>query len=290
MTTIQDWQQSGRYLTHKNKHQIFYQMGGQGEVLLLLHGFPTASWDWVKIWPELAKRFTLIAPDFIGFGFSDKPHSYLYSILDQADIALQILRKNKVKAFHILAHNYGDTVAQELLARATQKESDFDFEIKSVVLLNGGIFPEAHHPLPIQKALMSPFGILLTPFLSKNKLRKNFNRIFGKQTQATAQEIDEFYFLMSRNRGKYIFHKLIRYMAERVQYRKRWLAAVQQQDIPIRLIDGLVDPISGRLMVNHYEQHVPNPDVIKLETIGHYPQTEAPDQVLHHFLAFHKKL
>jgi len=298
MTTIQDWQQSGQYLTYKNKHQIFYKMEGQGEVLLLLHGFPTASWDWVKIWPELAKRFTLVAPDYIGFGLSDKPYSYPYSILDQADIVQQILRNlpvkgtqagHEIKSFHILAHDYGDTVAQELLARATQKETNFGFEIKSVVLLNGGIFPDAHQPLPIQKALMSPFGIFLTPFLGKSKLRENFNRIFGKQTQATEQEIDEFYFLMSRDRGKYIFHKLIRYMAERVQYRERWLAALQQQEIPIRLINGLVDPISGKLMVDYYEKFIPNPDVIKLETIGHYPQTEAPEQVLSAFIEFHKK-
>lgn len=42
--------------------------------LLLLHGFPTSSYDWYKIMPDLQRRFDrVVAPDFIGLGFSDKP-------------------------------------------------------------------------------------------------------------------------------------------------------------------------------------------------------------------------
>lgn len=83
-------------------------------------------------------------------------------------------------------------------------------------------------------------------------------------------------------------HKLIRYMAERKRYRARWVGALQQAAIPIRLINGAFDPISGRHMTERYRELIPNPDVILLEQIGHYPQTEAPALVLKHYLAFRK--
>ncbi len=158
--------------------------------------------------------------------------------------------------------------------------------IKSVVLLNGGIFPDAHRPRPIQKALISPFGFLLTPFLNKRKLHDNFHAIFGKDTPPSDQEIDEFYALIDHQNGKYIFHRLIRYMAERRTYRERWLSALQNCPVPLRLINGLADPISGQQMVDYYCEVIAQPDVIRLPLIGHYPQTEAPEEVLSHLFLF----
>lgn len=81
------------------------------------HGFPTASWDWHKLWPEFVKHYRVIALDMIGFGFSDKPINYHYSIGDQADLQQALLTSLGISSIHLLAHDYGDTVAQELLAR-----------------------------------------------------------------------------------------------------------------------------------------------------------------------------
>ena len=81
-------------------------------------------------------------------------------------------------------------------------------------------------------------------------------------------------------------HRLIRYMPERRVQRERWLTAMQRGEVPLRLIDGGVDPISGAHMLARYRELVPNPDCVLLENIGHYPQTEAPDAVLRHYLEF----
>ncbi|MCB0571640.1 MAG: alpha/beta fold hydrolase, partial [Phaeodactylibacter sp.] len=80
---LNEWQKAGRSFRY-GQHRVFYREEGRGEALLLLHGFPTASWDWHKLWEPLSEQFHLIAPDFIGFGFSDKPRPYPYSIRDQA--------------------------------------------------------------------------------------------------------------------------------------------------------------------------------------------------------------
>jgi len=206
----QQWKDKGEYLEYK-KHKIFYREEGVGDALFLIHGFPTSSWDWWKIWDELVRKYRVIALDLIGFGFSDKPHDYNYSILDQADIVERLASHLSIKEAKILAHDYGDTVSQELLARHNRNNCCFD--IKSICFLNGGLFPETHHPRLIQTLLMSPIGFIIGKLFNKKKLHANFDAIFGPNTQPTDQEIDEFWSLCIYNSGNANMHKLISYMA-----------------------------------------------------------------------------
>jgi pimeloyl-ACP methyl ester carboxylesterase len=108
-SAIADWRAAGTYFEHRG-HRIFWREGGlpDAPVLLLIHGFPTASWDWEAVWPELAMRYRLLTLDMIGFGFSDKPLDYDYSILDQADLCEALLRERGVGDYHVLAHDYGN--------------------------------------------------------------------------------------------------------------------------------------------------------------------------------------
>jgi pimeloyl-ACP methyl ester carboxylesterase len=82
---LADWRKGGRRLAYRG-HDVFYRRAGAGEALLLIHGFPTASWDWHRLWPALGVRFDVVAADMIGFGFSDKPRDYDYSLNDQATL------------------------------------------------------------------------------------------------------------------------------------------------------------------------------------------------------------
>src|SRR5690554_7758442 len=85
ISTLDGWQQAGKWFSYGG-HAIFSRMPGQGEPLVLLHGFPTARWDWSRVWPMLARHYNLLTVDMLGFGFSDKPRNYRYSIEDQADL------------------------------------------------------------------------------------------------------------------------------------------------------------------------------------------------------------
>lgn len=84
--------------------------------LVCIHGFPTASWDYAEIWPTLSERFDVIAHDMLGFGHSDKTRRDI-TVKLQADIIEQLAMDLGVSQAHILAHDLGDTIAQELLAR-----------------------------------------------------------------------------------------------------------------------------------------------------------------------------
>ena len=198
---------------------------------------------------------------------------------------LDYLKKLNIKDVHVLSHDYGDTVAQELLARSLHQEPGA-IKILSLCLLNGGLFPETHKALLLQKLLLSPIGPLVARLASYRKFKKNFAYICA--VPLSENELATLWRLVEFNNGKPILAKLIGYMNERKQFRERWVGALQKSTIPIRLIDGLQDPISGAHMVKRYRELIQQPDIIELQGVGHYPQLEAPKQVLKHFLDFHE--
>jgi len=285
--TLEQWKSKGQFFDYKT-HQIFNIDEGSGGVVLLVHGFPTASWDWWQLWEPLTSRYRVITLDMIGFGFSDKPKKYHYNISDQADLIEELLASKEINIVKVLSHDYGDTVAQELVARFHDRiaRKQDGLVLESICFLNGGLFSETHQPLLIQKLLMSPLGSIIAKRFTREKLGKNFKKIFGPNTQPSEKELDEFWELINTNDGKYVFHRLIRYMQERKDNRERWVGAIQNATIPIRLIDGTYDHISGQHMVDRYKEIIPNPDVIELHNIGHFPLIEAPDLVLKHYLDF----
>ncbi|AGL82768.1 MULTISPECIES: alpha/beta fold hydrolase [Pseudomonas] len=280
------WRTRGHDLLFRGQ-RIRYWVAGQGEPLLLIHGFPTASWDWHYLWQPLARHHQVIACDMLGFGDSAKPLEHDYSLLEQADLQQALLAHLGIaEPVHLLAHDYGDSVAQELLARHYEERID----IASCVFLNGGLFPETHRPVLTQKLLLSPLGWMLGRTFSRQGLAKSFRQIFGPQNRPSESVLDDFWSLVQSNDGPRILHKLIGYIPERRARRERWVSAMQRGEVPLRVIDGALDPISGAHMVERYRQLIPRADTVLLPNIGHYPQIEAPLAVLKHYLEFRDNL
>ncbi|MBX4138433.1 MULTISPECIES: alpha/beta fold hydrolase [Pseudomonas] len=283
---LRAWRKRGQDFDFHGR-TIRYWVAGQGEPLLLIHGFPTASWDWHYLWQALAQRYLVIACDMLGFGDSDKPMDHGYCLLEQADLQQALLDHLRVgQPVHVLAHDYGDSVAQELLARHYEGR----FRMASGVFLNGGLFPETHRPALVQKLLLSPLGWMIGRAFGRNALSKSFSQIFGPSTRPSESALDDYWSLISCNDGPRILHKLIAYIPQRRRLRDRWVQAMQRGGVPLRVIDGEIDPISGAHMVERYQQLIPNADTVLLANIGHYPQVEAPVQVLKHYLAFRDRV
>ena len=245
--------------------------------LLLVHGFPTAGIDWWPLWSALDRDFRLLAPDLLGFGFSAKPPAADYTIALQADLCESLLRAVGATQAHLLAHDYGVTVAQDLLAR--DRERDVPALFASVALLNGGLFPETHRARLIQKLLLTPLGPLLSRLLNQRSFARSFSAVFGPDTQPSRDELAVFWQLIAHDGGHRIAHRIMRYVVERRRHRERWVGALVASAVPMRLINGALDPVSGAHMVARYRELVPNPDVVSLDDIGHYPQVEAPARV-----------
>jgi pimeloyl-ACP methyl ester carboxylesterase len=288
--SVERWRERG-HLSRLLGREIFCVDPGELDkpVVFLIHGFPTSSWDWAPIWAALNESYRLVALDMLGFGFSDKPNPHAYSIMEQADLCEALIVERKLERFHVLAHDYGDTVAQELLAR--QIEGKGEGHWLSVCLLNGGLFPETHKARLIQKLLLSPLGPFINKLSTKRTFDKSFSAIFGPNTKPSSAELDAFWQLINYNDGKHGFHNLITYMTDRKTHRERWVEALRNSVVPIGLINGSMDPVSGAHMVARYREIVsPDHFIVELPTIGHYPQMEAPAEVVEAYFRFLRQL
>jgi len=285
MTSVAEWKAAGSWLVFQGR-RIFYREDGPKDApaLLLVHGLPSASWDYDLIWPELVKRYRVLTLDMLGFGFSDKPQRHDYKVVEQADLYEELLGRSGMSAYHLFAHDYGVSVAQELIAR--DLEGPRSAKLLSVALLNGGLFPETHRRILFQSLLLSRVGPLVSLLTTRRSLSKSMRKVFGPRVPPTDTFLDGIWELLRYNHGNRILHRLIHYIPDRIEHRERWVQALKRQDIPIRLIDGADDPISGRHMAQHYRELIPNADVVELEGIGHYPQVQAPEAVLNAYLEF----
>jgi pimeloyl-ACP methyl ester carboxylesterase len=284
---LSDWKREGRTFSFE-AHRIFYRDEGAGDVLLCLHGFPTSSWDWSRLWPQLTSRFRVIAPDMLGYGFSDKPSRHVYSVLEHATLTERLMESLGITHVHVLSHDYSVSVVQELLARQLEQEKAgrTGLVLRSSCFLNGGLFPEVHQPRLIQRLLASPVGPLVSRLLTQRSFERSFTAVFGERTRPSPQELKEFWEVITHNGGSRITHRLIRYMEDRRRHRERWTDALQRTRVPLRMVNGAVDPVSGAHMAARYRELVPHPDIVSLEGIGHYPMVEDPQAVLKALLAF----
>ena len=286
------WKARGRRFDYLG-FEVFYVTEGAGPQLLLVHGYPFSSFDWLPIWQALTEHFTVIAPDMLGMGFSDKPVRYEYSVHDHADMHESLLAQLGVDECHILAHDLGDSVAQEMLARHDRGEQSAPgFEVRSITWLNGGLFNETYRPRPIQTLLSAtPLGDVAARYrrvlLSNTVLEKAIGELFGPRTKPSAELLEQFQQIMDYNDGRRVTHKVGRFVLDRTRHRNRWVRAMRQTGVPMRLIDGPYDPNSGRHMAERYRELIPDPDVVLLDDeIGHWPQIEDPDAVVRHFFEF----
>lgn len=277
MQELEHWYAEGRQLRCA-QGAIFLREQGTGPALLLVHGFPTSSWDWAALWPSLASTQRVLAPDLLGFGRSSRPPGQAYRIAEQADLLLKVLKQSDVRRCHLLAHDYGNTVAQELLARAV--EGVLPVQIESVVFLNGGLFPECHRPVLLQRLLLSPLGPLLARLTSKKRFAANMRRIFGPATPPSDRLIEGFWTLLQEDGGIAALPALLRYIPERHAQRERWVGALQRTQVPIGFINGSADPISGAHMAARWRALLGDEHLVELPGIGHYPQLESPPAVL----------
>ncbi|MCI4669949.1 MAG: alpha/beta hydrolase [Bacteroidia bacterium] len=265
---------------------INYKESGQGPALICLHGFPTAALDFEYIWPQLTGSFHAFAYDFIGMGKSAKPFSDI-TVGMQADMAEALLVHYGIQEAHILAHDLGDTVALELLAR--QKDGKSKVKWLSSILLNGGLFPEVHQPRFIQKLLLTPLGPLVANFISSATYSRNMNNIFAPKYPPSEKFLKESWEVLVENNGKKMIPRLIKYMPERKRHRERWVGALTHAEIPRRFINGALDPVSGKHMAERYKELIPDPDVFILDDVGHYPHVETPERVLDGMAEFYLK-
>lgn len=284
---LSSWKSRGKQFKY-NDYEIFYINEGKGEPLLILHGYPYSSFEWTYIWPHLTASYQVIIPDLLGMGFSDKPEKHRYSYEEHAEIINRLLVILKIKECHILSHDLGVSITQELIAR--NNESENHFSILSTAFLNGGLFTDAYKPRMIQRLLsQSPdlVGKIISRFLPRNKVEKTIKSLFGPQTQPGTQFFNIQWEVLNYKKGKTITYLIGRLIFDKKKYQERWITAMQVSAVPMCFINGPFDPNSGLQMVKRYQELIPDPLIYLLaDNIGHWPQIEDPEGVFRSYQNF----
>lgn len=267
------WIDQCQTLISRGGHRVAFRRRGQGPVVLMLHGFPTWSYDYAEVANDLASDHDVITLDFLGYGASDKPNPYEYSVAESADIVEDLAAHLHLDSVQLVAHDYGGIVGQELIDRVLAGR--LPFTISSVVMLNCGIVYSAYRPTRMQKLLILPvIGKLLASRISANRFRFALDAVLG--SKLTDTEFYDLWYGVSLHDGHKLAYRLIRYNAERAAHHRRWEKALADWDGPLHLVWGLDDPVSGRHVLEAASKVLPRAVVTELPGVGHYPQSEAP--------------
>jgi pimeloyl-ACP methyl ester carboxylesterase len=275
---IEAWWSAGEpipIMLNGAERAIFVRRLGEGSSMTLLHGFPSCSYDWAGVAGRLAERYSLLLPDLLGFGASDKPAEHDYSIHEQADLVEALWTREGVTATTVVAHDYSVTVTQELFAR--RAEGALAVELVAAHLLNGGLYPDLHRPEPVQTALLDPAqGPVISAGMTAEAMAVALRPTFGPRFDQAVASADIW---RATERGGVVLHKLIKYMVDRRTHERRWVEALETTDVPLGFVWGMLDPISGAHIGDRIRERIPAAPFTALEDVGHWPPLEAPERV-----------
>ncbi|MEZ5004048.1 MAG: alpha/beta hydrolase [Chitinophagales bacterium] len=286
----QQWRERGQIITIDNRRFFVIDEGNKDlPVLLFLHGYPSCSFDFVHVLPKLSTSFRVIVHDHLGFGYSDKPTNYSYSLIEQADYALRLWENLGVKKAHLIAHDYGTSVATEILAQ--RKETELAIIFQTVTLTNGSIHIELADLRFIQKLLKHKFwGPLVAKFSNEYIFVHQMRRLWFDQSKADLEELKALWIMGSAKGGKNVLPAITQYLNERYQYWDRWIGSLKSLDIPTHILWAQDDPVSVKEIGELLYTEIPPSEITRLENLGHYPMIEDPQrwtEALTDFLSHH---
>jgi pimeloyl-ACP methyl ester carboxylesterase len=259
-------------------HRFFVvDTAGDKPPLVVLHGYPTSSHDYHLVLPKLAERYRVIIHDHLGFGLSDKPADYSYSLLEQTNQTVALWQTLGVRRAHLVAHDYGTSIATELMARRNQGDEPVAFA--SLTLSNGSVHIELAKLRFIQKLLRNRLtGPIVARLSSKRVFRSNMRKLWADPSKLGEEEISLMWALLTRNQGKHRLHKITQYLRDRVRYRDRWVGALKACDLPTHVLWGAEDPITGGDVARVHHGEIASSTLTLLDGVGHYPMLETPER------------
>lgn len=272
-----DWKNKGHLISVYNKNIFVIDKGKSKETLVILHGYPTSSYDYYKVLPELSKHYRVIIHDHLGFGFSDKPLEYSYSIIEQADIALQLWKQMGVTNVTLLAHDYGTSIATEIIARHNKQQ--INLQIDQLILCNGSMHIELSKLRVIQKLLRNKITRKWVAKLTNFSLyKKNLRNIYFDKKKISNEELQEMWFQLLHNKGEKIIHSLSNYINERYTFWHRWIGALKETQIPTKIVWAKNDPVAIDLIAELLALEIHNNKLFWINECGHFPMLEKPEE------------
>jgi pimeloyl-ACP methyl ester carboxylesterase len=275
---VREWEARGRRLSVDGRSIWVLDVPAITETgddpLLVLHGFPSCSYDWRAVLDALRAHRRVIAPDFLGFGLSDKP-DLRYSMRLQADVVEGVARRLGLTSVAMLTHDMGDTVGGELLARSL--EGTLPFRVSRRVLTNGSIYIGMAHLTNGQQLLLS-LEDAPTDLVVAEGFKAGLAGTFSPDSAVGTDELDAQWLFAARNDGNRLLARTIRYIEDRRAEERRFTGAIETHPSPLAVVWGADDPIAIVAMTDELVRARPDALITILDHVGHYPMIESPSR------------
>ena len=268
-----EWERIEPQAITLNGDRVVYRAAGKGPVLLLVHGLAGSARTWRHVMAPLAQHFTVIAPDLLGQGQSDKPRGD-YSLGAHADMLRDLL--------DALGHERATFVGQSLGGGvAMQLAYQFPERCERLVLVNsGGLGREVS---VILRLLSLPGTEYVFPLVCTPRLRDAASRIApwlgraGIRSTPAREEMWHSYASLTDAKSRRAFfrslHDVIDWGGQAVSALGRLHHAAQ---IPTLIIWGARDPFIPVSHARAAHEAIPGSRLVIFEGVGHYPHCEAP--------------
>jgi haloalkane dehalogenase len=248
---------------------MHYVDEGSGEVILFLHGNPTWSFMYRNLIKRLSKEFRCVAPDYIGFGLSDKPFSVSYLPQFHAKNVETFIEKLALRKITLVIHDWGGAIGMSYALNHPENVERLIVFNTSFWSVKGMMSVEIFSSLfggPLGRLLCRYFNafprfVMPYAFGDKSKLTKSVHRHY----------IEPFPTTESR-KGTWVFPKAVVGESE-------WLATLWEKrrrlvDKPVQILWGLKDPAFSTRELNRWKSAFPNHRATVFPDVGHFVPEE----------------
>ena len=275
-----DWTQDGKDWPNRD-HSQFVRVGnnrwhvqimGQGPVLLLLHGTGAATHSWRDMLPILARRFTVVAPDLPGHGFSEQPASEGMTLPGMAQAVAALLKQLDLHPAIAAGHSAGAAIALQMCL-------DGLITPRAVVALNGALLPLTFHGAG--RSLMAPLAKLmasnsLVPMLFSWQAADS--NVVARLLSGTGSVIEpegvKFYARLARRSG---------HAGAALKMMANWdlvffAARLAKLNVPLMLVVGSNDRSIPPADAVKIQRLIPTARILRMEGLGHLAHEERPSE------------
>jgi len=262
-------------------------------VLLLVHGFPTCSVDWIEVVGLLEDRYRVCALDFPGYGFSGKPVGWGYSLARDAELLEYYVRDIVgAESLVILAHDRGTSVSLDyVLGDRPGADRSARPTIEHLVLTNGNIFLPLSNLTEFQRLVLDATTAPdVLDALTPEMLAAGMGAVtFSPPRPSDHADVAALTATFAHDDGVKVLHETIQYLVERAEHERGWLERLAASEVPTTLIWGLLDTVSPPRVAagvwNEFLMLKPGRNLFYLVPgANHYLQVDQPAKVAAAFL------
>jgi haloalkane dehalogenase len=280
-TTTPDWLDREAYpfqsrWTDVPGSHLHYVDEGAGDVVLFVHGTPTWSFEFRHLITALAPTHRCIAPDHLGFGLSDRPRDADYSPEAHAQRLAAFVSHLGLTRFTLVVHDYGGPIGLPL-ALSTPSP------VQRLILMNTWMWPFDDDRDMVRRGTFAggSLGRCLYKYANAS-LRLLMPSAYGDRTTLT-KAIHRQYLEIFREREARVevLHALARaILGSRRYYADLYAQADRLQNIPALIIWGMKDTAFQPHQLARWQSLLPDADVCRLDSAGHWPHEEEPAAVI----------